>query len=129
MGNITTHTPGILSGGQNSISMRPHKNELLVGGADGKAKLFRRPRRRRSRRWRNPNQIREFKGQLGRIYSVGFNPSGSLGFSGSSLDGKGEVQCFEIDSGKQLWAKVFNDSAVYAVSVSPDGEGTRSRWI
>ena len=40
VGNVTTHTPGILSGGQNSIAVRPNKMELLVGGADGKAKLF-----------------------------------------------------------------------------------------
>ena len=51
VGNVTTHTPGILSGGQNAISVRPNKTELLVGGADGKAKLFvRRPRR--TRWWR-----------------------------------------------------------------------------
>ncbi|MGE4550116.1 MAG: c-type cytochrome domain-containing protein, partial [Opitutales bacterium] len=39
-GNITTHTPFILSGGQNSIDVHPKRNELLVGGADGKPKLF-----------------------------------------------------------------------------------------
>ena len=30
VGNVT-HTPGILSGGQNSIAVRPSKTELLVG--------------------------------------------------------------------------------------------------
>ena len=70
----------------------------------------------------NPNQIREFKEQIGRIFSVDFNPKGNLGFSGSSLDGKGEVRCFEIDSGKQLWSKLFDQSPVYAVRTLPNGQ-------
>ena len=60
VGNVTTHTPGILSGGQNSISVRPNKTELLVGGADGKAKLFRQATKAAPAGGGNPNQIREF---------------------------------------------------------------------
>lgn len=122
VGNVTTHTPGILSGGQNSIAVRPNKMELLVGGADGKAKLFRQATKAAPAGGGNPNQIREFKEQIGRIFTVDFNPNGNLGFSGSSLDGRGEVRCFEIDSGKQLWSKLFDESPVYAVRTLPNGQ-------
>ena len=122
IGNVTTHTPGVLSGGQNSIAVRPGKKELLVGGADGKAKLFRQATKAAPAGGGNPNQIREFKSQLGRIFSVCFSPKGNLGFSGSSLDGKGEIICFEIDTGKELWRKKVSDSAIYSLASSPDGK-------
>ena len=121
VGNVTTHTPGILNGGQNSIVVRPEKTELLVGGADGKAKLFRQSTKAAPAGGGNPNQIREFPAQLGRIFSVCFNPAGNLCFAGSSLDGRGEVRCFEVDSGKQLWSREFPQNPIYAVSSSPDG--------
>ncbi len=122
VGNVTTHTPGVLSGGQNSIAVRPGKKELLVGGADGKAKLFKQATKAAPAGGGNPNQIREFKSQLGRIFSVCFNPKGNLGFSGSSLDGRGEIVCFEIDSGKELWREKVPDSAIYSLACSPDGK-------
>ena len=122
VGNVTTHTPGILSGGQNSIAVRPGKSELLVGGADGKAKLFRQATKAAPAGGGNPNQIREYKGQKGRIFSVCFNPKGNLGFSGSSLNGKGEILCFEIDSGKELWRRQVSESPIYSLACSPDGK-------
>ena len=122
VGNVTTHTPGVLNGGQNTIAVRPGKTELLVGGADGKAKLFRQSTKAAPAGGGNPNQIREFKEQMGRIFAVCFNPKGNLCFSGSSLDGKGEVRCFEVDSGKQLWSREFANSPVYALSVPKNGK-------
>ncbi|MBT5715702.1 MAG: DUF1549 domain-containing protein, partial [Opitutae bacterium] len=122
VGNVTTHTPGILSGGQNSIAVRPGKSELLVGGADGKAKLFRQATKAAPAGGGNPNQIREYNGQKGRIFSVCFNPKGNLGFSGSSLNGKGEILCFEIDSGKELWRRQISESPIYSLACSPDGK-------
>ena len=121
VGNVTTHTPGILSGGQNSIAVRPGKTELLVGGADGKAKLFRQATKAAPAGGGNPNQIREFKQQLGRIFAVSFNPRGNLCFAGSSLDGRGEVRCFEVETGKQLWFRELTNSPVYALSASKNG--------
>ena len=40
VGNLTTHTPGILRGGMQAIDRRPKRNELIVGGADGAPKRF-----------------------------------------------------------------------------------------
>ena len=84
VGNVTTHTPGILSGGQNSIAVRPSKTELLVGGADGKAKLFRQATKAAPAGGGNPNQIREFKEQIEEFFCI-FNPKGNLGFAGVVL--------------------------------------------
>jgi WD40 repeat protein len=122
IGNVTTHTPGVLNGGQNSIAVRPGKTELLVGGADGKAKLFRQATKAAPAGGGNPNQIREYKQQIGRIFAVCFNPKGNLCFAGSSLDGQGEVRCFEVDTGKQLWSRVFSHSPVYALAAAQNGK-------
>lgn len=122
IGNVTTHTPGILSGGQNSIAVRPNKTELLVGGADGKAKLFRQATKAAPAGGGNPNQIREYSEQMGRVFSVCFNASGKLCFAGSSLNGQGEVRCFDVDSGKQLWSRMFKTSPVYALATPKNGK-------
>jgi len=122
VGNVTTHTPFVLSGGQSSIDVHPKKNELLVGGADGKAKLFRQAVKAAPAGGGNPNQIREFKGIIGRIFSVCFNHDGSLGFAGSSLDGQGEVKAFQIESGKDLWKVAMPETGAYALACSPDGK-------
>jgi WD40 repeat protein len=122
VGNVTTHTPFVLSGGQSSIDVHPKKNELLVGGADGKAKLFRQAVQAAPAGGGNPNQIRQFGAIIGRIFSVCFNHDGSLGFAGSSLDGKGEVKAFRIDNGKDLWKVAMPETGVYALACSPDGK-------
>ena len=70
----------------------------------------------------NPNQIREFKAIIGRIFSVCFNHDGMLGFAGSSLDGKGEVKAFRIDNGNDLWKVAMPETGVYALACSPDGK-------
>jgi WD40 repeat protein len=122
VGNVTTHTPFVLSGGQSSIDVHPKKTELLVGGADGQAKLFRQSVKAAPAGGGNPNQIRAFKAIIGRIFAVRFSHDGSLGFAGSSLDGKGEVKAFQIDSGKDLWKVSMPETGVYALACSPDGK-------
>ncbi|MFP6900628.1 MAG: DUF1549 domain-containing protein, partial [Opitutales bacterium] len=105
----------------NSIDVHPKRNELLVGGADGKPKLFRQDVKAAPAGGGNPNQIREFGAMPGRIFGVCFKPDGMLGFAGSSLDGVGEVRAFQIDSGKELW-KVSVKTGIFAVACSPDGQ-------
>ena len=122
VGNITTHTPFILNGGQNSIDVHPKRNELLVGGADGKPKLFRQNVKAAPAGGGNPNQIREFGAMLGRVFSVCFNHDGMLGFAGSSLDGSGEVRAFQIENGKEIWKLPVEETGIFAVACSPDGQ-------
>ena len=122
IGNVTTHTPFVLSGGQSSIDVHPKRSELLVGGADGKPKLFRQATKAAPAGGGNPNQIREFGALIGRIFSVCFNHDGAVGFAGSSLDGKGEVRAFQVDSGKDLWKRSFGETGIFSLACSPDGK-------
>ena len=36
VGNLTTHTPGILRGGMQAIDRNPKRSEVVVGGADAR---------------------------------------------------------------------------------------------
>ena len=102
LGNVTTHTPGILRGGMQAIDRHPKRNEVVVGGANG-ARNFSRWTSSRPGRGGNPNQIREYEAMPGRIYDIRFSGDGSRFFAAGSLDGRGQVRCYATDSGKKLW--------------------------
>jgi mono/diheme cytochrome c family protein len=121
VGNVTTHTPGVLRGGQLAIRRHPVRSELLVGGADGAPKLFQMDVKAAPASGGNPNQIREYEALPGRVFDVGFHPDGSRIYAGSSLDGAGRVRCFETDSGKRLWDVPVAEASIYALACSPDG--------
>ena len=69
----------------------------------------------------NPNQIREYERLSGRVFDVRFSPDGTRAFAGASLDGKGQVRCYETESGKVLWTIDVPEAAIYALACSPDG--------
>ena len=101
-GNLTTHTPGILRGGMQAIDRHPKRNEVIVGGADGAEAL--QDGRQGSAGWRRqPEPDSRIRAMPGRIYDVRFNADGARFFAASSLDGRGQVRCYETDSGKSLW--------------------------
>lgn len=121
VGNVTTHTPGVLKGGQQAIDRHPKRAEIMVGGADGAAKLFKMDVQAAPAGGGNPNQIREYEALPGRVFDVRFGPDGTRAFAGSSLDGKGKVRSYETDTGKVQWALDVPESAIYALACSPDG--------
>ena len=121
VGNVTTHTPGVLKGGQQAIDRHPKRAEILVGGADGAAKLFKMDVQAAPAGGGNPNQIREYEALPGRVFDVRFSPDGTRAFAGSSLDGKGQVRSYETDSGKVQWTLDVPEAAIYALACSPDG--------
>ncbi len=121
IGNVTTHTPGVLQGGMIKVARHPARQELLVGGADGKPKLFKMATKAAPASGGNPNQIREYYALPGRLFAVAFSPDGSWCYAGSSLDGAGQVRAFETDSGKELWKFDLPESGVFALAVHPDG--------
>jgi len=122
VGNLTTHTPGILRGGMQAIDRRPKRNEVVVGGADGAPKLFKMDVQAAPDSGGNPNQIREYESMPGRIYDVRFNADGTRFFAASSLDGRGQIRGYETDSGKKVWQFDVPDAAIYAVSSSAYGQ-------
>jgi WD40 repeat protein len=121
VGNVTTHTPGVLRGGQLAIRRHPVRNELLVGSADGAPKLFEMDVKAAPASGGNPNQIREFEALPGRVFDVCFHPDGSRAYAGSSLDGSGRLRCFETDSGTLVWDVPVAETGIYAIACSPDG--------
>ncbi len=121
VGNVTTHTPGVLKGGMIAIARHPSRNELLAGGADGAPKLFKMEVTAAPAGGGNPNQIREYPGMTGRVFDVAFSPDGARAYAGSSLDGKGQLRAYETDSGKQIWNLDVADSGIYALAVAPGG--------
>ena len=121
VGNVTTHTPGVLRGGMLAIARHPQKNQLLVGSADGAPKLFEMDVKAAPASGGNPNQIRDYERLSGRVFDVRFSPDGTRAFAGASLDGKGQVRCFEVESGKVLWTTDVPEAAIYALACSPDG--------
>jgi WD40 repeat protein len=121
VGNVTTHTPGVLRGGMQAIDRHPKRNEILAGSADGSPKLFRMEVTAAAAGGGNPNQIREYEAMLGRVFDVRFSPDGVRLFAASSLDGKGQVRCYETDSGKRLWQLDVPEGAMYALACAPDG--------
>ena len=121
VGNLTTHTPGILRGGMQAIDRHPKRNEVVVGGADGVPKLFKMDVQAAPADGGNPNQIREYEAMPGRIYDVRFNADGTRFFAVSSLDGHSQVRGYETDSGKKAWQLEVPEAAIYAVACSADG--------
>jgi WD40 repeat protein len=133
LGNVTTHTPGILRGGISAIERHPQRDEVLVGGADGTPKLFKMAVAAAPAGGGNPNQIRHYGQMPGRVFDVSFQPDGGNVFAGSSLDGKGQVRAYETDSGKQTWSLDVPASGIYAITCSADGKtvatGGTDGWI
>jgi WD40 repeat protein len=122
IGNVTTHTPGVLRGGMLAIARHPKRNELLAGGADGAAKLFRMTTKAAPAGGGNPNQIRQYKAMPGRVFDVSFNHDGTHAFAGSSFDNSGEVRGYETDTGKEAWKFNVTGSGIYALACAPDGK-------
>ena len=121
VGNVTTHTPGVLQGGMKAIVRHPQRKELLAGGADGAPKLFKMDVTAAPASGGNPNQIREYAALPGRIFDVAFSPDGSLVFAGSSLNGAGEVRAFNTESGEQQWELSITEGGIFSLVASRDG--------
>jgi WD40 repeat protein/mono/diheme cytochrome c family protein len=139
--NITSITPGELKGGLQAVARNPFKNEtkvkstapgtdmtekwydeLLLGGADGVPRLYKMHRTQKRVIGDDFNKIREYPSMPGRIYSVCFNPEGTLFAAASSLDGKGEVRVSQVADGKMISKLEVPTGGVYVVKFRPDGK-------
>ena len=100
--NITSITPGALSGGLSSVAMHPERNEILVGGADGVAKLYRVFRQTERRIGDDANLIRAMPPLPGRIFGVAISPDGSRFAALATIDNRSEVRVWEYDFDGEL---------------------------
>ncbi|TWU04905.1 DUF1549 domain-containing protein [Stieleria varia] len=99
--NITSITPGALSGGLNSVDVHHERDEIVVGGADGVAKVYRVFRETARKIGDDANLIRSLPKLSGRISSVTISPDASRIAAVATLDGKSEAQVWKYDfSGK-----------------------------
>jgi Tol biopolymer transport system component len=118
--NITSITPGALKGGLQAVDRHPKKDELLIGGADGTAKLYQMYRTKARQIGDDFNLIRAFSPPMpGRIFAAKFNPDGSRAVVGSSSDGKGEVRVYEVATGKMLTTLTGIRGPIYTVAYHP----------
>lgn len=95
--NITSITPGALSGGLSSVVCHPERNEIFIGGADGTPKVYRVFRQTARRIGDDANLVRIFPTMPGRIFSVAISNDGSRVAAASTLDGGSEVRVWKYD--------------------------------
>ncbi|MBI86185.1 MAG: hypothetical protein CMJ81_23560 [Planctomycetaceae bacterium] len=119
--NITSITPGALQGGLQAVECHPTRDELLVGGADGVAKIFRTYRVKARQIGDDHNLIQAFPALPGRIYDVAYSSDGKRIVAGSSSHGTGVVRVFGAEDGQRLAQMEEIVTGVYAVAFNPDG--------
>jgi len=95
--NITSITPGALSGGLNSVERHPERDEVMLGGADGVAKIYRVFRQTARKIGDDANLIRQMPAMAGRIFSVAISPDGTRLAAAATLDGQSEVRVWNYD--------------------------------
>ena len=95
--NITSITPGALSGGMSSVATHPERTEVLVGGSDGVPKLYRVFRETARKIGDDANLIRSMPEMPGRIFSVHISPDGTRLAAAATLNGKSEVRVWKYD--------------------------------
>ncbi len=100
--NITSITPGALSGGINALAMHPSRDEVLVGGADGVPKVYRIFRETQRRIGDDANLIRKFPSMPGRIFDVDISRDGQRLVAAATLDGHSRIAIYPYDFNGEL---------------------------
>jgi len=114
--NITSITPGALSGGLNSVERHPTRDEVMLGGADGVAKVYRVFRQSARKIGDDANLIRKMPAMNGRIFSVAISPDGTRLAAAATLDGRSEVRVWNYD-----FQGTMSDE-LKAIAAKPDAE-------
>jgi len=112
--NVTSITPGALKGGMLAVARHPHRDEIVVGGADGQPKVYRMHRQSVRVIGDDGNLIRELPALAGRVWSVAVSRDGLRIVAGSSLDNAGElgVYGYELDTSLPERIKKINEKVV-----------------
>ncbi|MBL9128651.1 MAG: hypothetical protein JNL97_13435, partial [Verrucomicrobiales bacterium] len=92
--NLTSITPGALRGGLQSVARHPHREEVLVGGADGVPQIYQMFRQAARKIGDNAALLRRFPAMEGRIFGVDYSPDGNLVAACAALDGHGAVHLY-----------------------------------
>lgn len=100
--NVTSITPGALSGGLSSVTIHPTRDEIVVGGADGIVKVYRIFRQTKRQIGDDANLIRNLPKMTGRIRQVVVSPNGNWIGAVATIDGKSEVRVWKYDFNGEL---------------------------
>ena len=95
--NVTSITPGALKGGIGAVARHPQRDEIVVGGSDGRPRVYRMFRETVRVIGDDGNLVREFPEQRGRIFGVSVRPDGKRLAAVSALDGAGEVRVYSYE--------------------------------
>jgi WD40 repeat protein len=117
--NVTSITPGALTGGIPVVDRHPMKDELLVGGSDGVAKTYLMHRTKKRVIGDDHQKILHFAALPGRAFAAAYSPDGNRIAVGSSSNGRGELRVFENADGKEVWKA--ETQPLYTLDFSPDG--------
>jgi WD40 repeat protein/mono/diheme cytochrome c family protein len=116
MQKVPPDTPG--------VPPKPY-DELLAAGADGRPRLYKMHREEKRVIGDDANRLKEFEKMPGRVSAVAFNPDGSKFVAASSLDGKGEVRVYDVETGKTVACEKVA-GPVYAAAWHPTGKAVAS---
>ncbi|MBY0589444.1 hypothetical protein K2X85_19895 [bacterium] len=114
--NVTSITPGALTGGLEAIDRHPTRNEVVVGGVDGVPKLYRIFREQARVIGDDFNLIRPFPPINGPIRDIEISKDGKI----LAVAGGTQAQAYELETGKLL-ASIPFAGQVYAVTIHPQG--------
>jgi WD40 repeat protein len=124
--NITSITPGALTGGLQAVDRHPSQDQVLIGGADGIPKIYRIFREQARKIGDDFNLIRKFPKMPGRVFDVEFSADATRVVAGSSDQGKGHVHVFNAADGKLIAQMAGQGGGVFAVTFHPDGKQVAS---
>ncbi len=116
--NVTSITPGALKGGIQAIARHPERDEIIVGGSDGIARVYRVFRVTNRVIGDDANLIRHMPALPGRIFSVAVSPDGQRFAAASSLNGQGHwaIYDYTFDTSLPDDIKAINQKVVNARS-------------
>ena len=100
--NITSITPGALRGGVQAIARHPSRNEIVVGGADGTAKIYRVFRQTARVIGDDANLIRQLEPLQGRIFDVAVSDDGRYLAAVATLDNRSMIRVWSYDVDGQI---------------------------
>ena len=95
--NVTSITPGALKGGITAVARHPERDEVVLGGSDGRPKVYRMHRIVVRRIGDDSNLIRLLPSMTGRIWNVAVSRDGKRIAAASGLDGRGEVAFYTYE--------------------------------
>jgi mono/diheme cytochrome c family protein len=93
--NITSITPGALKGGLSSVVSIPGRDEILVGGADGVAKVYQIFRTTDRKIGDDANLLRQMPAMQGRIFCVDVSDGATRLAAVSTIDGTSELRIWK----------------------------------